>query len=152
MKINPGRMFASLSTHSGIAAPFLLVCAIASSVFTANEVMDMTRTISRAEAIGQPLNLKLSKSPITAGQAKALAERVATLNPATKISVSGSTLVVSIQDPSLFPEFISALSSVQAANSEIMWETRYMCLNACQSGTTARIEVTGFTQLVQTSI
>lgn len=151
MKLNLAKLISSFASNSSIATPFLVVASIFVTIYTGGVVKSSTEAVAAITTNPAPIKMSMAKAPITKGEVKAAAERIQAISPSISLSVSGSSLTLSAKSPDLFPEFMAAISAAMNADPSILWEAKSICLNACESGNSARAVITGFKQSLKTT-
>lgn len=75
---------------------------------------------------------------------------LAAANPAVKVTLgqSKNSVIVSVTDPALMPEWFYLLSTVQSYRGGLIWTADRICLKKCDAGQAAFAELKAYTQEV----
>lgn len=138
-----------------LIAPVLLVTAVTLSVLAAIQassfIAAFTRQVKSAEI--RTLTPLIDKKPLAAADYQSAADVLAKNNSAVQVSLSRTktSIVLSIKQPALLPEFIYALVTMQSYRQGVAWNAGQICLNKCEGGAAASAEITGYTQAISFS-
>lgn len=136
-----------------LVAPVLLVAAVVMSILAVNQagqfISAFTKEIKSAEVSGMsPL---VDKKALIGADYQSAANIIAKNNSAVQVALSRTrnAIVISVKDPSLLPEFMYALTTIQSYRQGVAWNAEKLCLNKCEGGNAAVAEITGYTQSIQ---
>ncbi len=135
-----------------LVAPALLIAAIILTVLAASQasafVAAFTRQIKSTEA--KSIAPLLDKKPLLPADYQSAANVIAKNNSAIQIALprEKNAIQISIKDPSLLPEFMYALVTIQSYRQGVAWSANEICLSKCASGNAASAEITGYTQSI----
>ena len=136
-------------------APVMFIAAIVLAVLAvmqcATFVSAFTReTKSQATSTLAPL---VDKKPLAAPDYQSAANVLAKNNSAVQVELSPArtAILISIKDPSLLPEFVYALVTIQSFRQGVAWSASRICLSKCEGGKSASAEITGYTQAISFS-
>ncbi len=138
-----------------LIAPVLFIAAIILAVLAAMQtaafVSAFTREIKSTEA--KSIAPLLDKKPLLPADYQSAANVIAKNNSAIQIGLSRekTSIQISIKDPSLLPEFMYALVTIQSYRQGVAWSANEICLSKCASGNAATAEITGYTQSISFS-
>lgn len=139
----------SLVSEGGMMTPLLLVAAVASVHFATGWARSATTNIVTSVRNTGDHTVTLEKSPIGEPELAHSAQGLAKLAPAVKVAVTSKEVVISIQSPERFAEFMYALTALESIAADVVWEPQELCLNACGGADVARARVAGFTQTLR---
>lgn len=147
--------FGSALDNFTLVAPVLFIAAIILTVLAASQasafVAAFTREIKSTEAKNiAPL---LDKKALLPADYQSAANVIAKNNSAIQIALprEKNAIQISIKDPSLLPEFMYALVTIQSYRQGVAWSANEICLSKCASGNAASAEITGYTQSISFS-
>lgn len=138
-----------------LVAPLLLVAALVLSVLavrqTSTFISAFTRGVKSAEV--KKMAPLVEKKTLAAADYQSAANVIAKNNPAVQVSLSRArtSIVLSVKDPALLPEFIYAMVTIQSYRSGVAWSAGHLCLNKCEGSNAATAEITGYTQAISFS-
>ncbi len=152
--INHIKPFLGSALHNfTLVAPVLLIAALVTSVMAVNQaatfISAFTKEIKSAEV--NRMSPLIDKKPLTSADYQSAANIIAKNNSAVQVSLSAArkSIVISVKDPALLPEFMYALTTIQSYRQGVAWNASKLCLNKCESGNAATAEFTGYTQSIQ---
>ena len=95
----------------------------------------------------------VDKKPLIASDYQSAANVIAKNNPAVQVELptARGSIVISIKDPSLLPEFVYALVTIQSFRQGVAWNATRICLSKCEGSKAATTEITGYTQAISFS-
>ena len=136
-----------------LVAPVLLIAAVIISVLAINQVAGFisafTKEIKSVEI--SKLAPLVDKKPLISADYQSAANVMAKNNSAVQVSLSRTrnAILVTVKEPSLLPEFMYALTTLQSFRQGVAWNAVKLCLNKCEGGNAATAEITGYTQSIQ---
>jgi hypothetical protein len=155
-RINHVKPFMAAALHNfTLVAPVLLIAAIGLSVMAVIEastfISTFTRQVKSAEI--SRLSPLVEKKPLTPADYQSAANIIAKNNSAVTVALprARTAITISIREPALLPEFMYALVTVQSYRHGVAWSAGKLCLNKCEGGNAASVEITGYTQAISFS-
>ena len=138
-----------------LIAPLLFVAAV---ILTVLAVMQTSAFISaftresKASATNAVSPL-IDKKALGPADYQSAANIIAKINSAVLVTLPAdrSSISISVKDPSLLPEFVYALVTIQSYRTGVAWSAKQICLSKCESGNAASAELTGYTQAISFS-
>ena len=135
-----------------LVAPILLAAAVVMSVMTINQISAFIGAFIHEAKTTEVNNLAplIDKKPLSAADYQSAANVIAKNNFAVNVALSRErkSIILSIKDPSMFSEFIFALSTIQSYRQGVAWNASTLCLNKCDGANAASAEITGYTQAI----
>lgn len=155
-RMNHVKPFLTAAVHNMTpVAPVMFIAAMVLTVLAVMEcatfVSAFTREIkSQTTSSLAPL---VDKKPLAAPDYQSAANVLAKNNSAVQVELSPprTSIVISIKDPALLPEFVYALVTIQAFRQGVAWSATRLCLSKCEGGKAASTEITGYTQAISFS-
>ncbi len=147
--------FGSAMSNFTLAAPVILIAAIVLSVMAIRQtsafISAFTREVKSAEV--KDIAPLIDKKALLPADYQSAANVIAKNNSAVQVSLSRArnSIIVSIKEPALLPEFIYAMVTIQSYRTGVAWSAGHLCLNKCDGGNAAQAEITGFTQAISFS-
>ena len=138
-----------------LVAPLLLVAALVMSILAVRQastfISAFTRDVKSAEV--RKMAPLVEKKPLAAADYQSAANVIAKNNPAVQVTLSRArtSILLSVKDPALLPEFIYAMVTIQSYRSGVAWNAGRLCLNKCEGSNAATAEITGYTQAISFS-
>lgn len=138
--------------YLSLAAPVMLVLAGFSIWFAVSQaekaIISGRQTMANNVARTQTPVIKPRPLPAP-GYAEAIAV-LAGANPAVRVSLGRNkdSVLVSVADPNLMPEWFYLLSTVQSYRAGLIWTAERICLKKCEAGDAAFAELKAYTQEV----
>ena len=138
-----------------LVAPLLLVAAVVLSVLAVREsstfISAFTRGVKSAEV--KKMAPLVEKKILAPADYQSAANVIAKNNPAVQVTLSRArtSIILSVKDPALLPEFIYAMVTIQSYRSGVAWNAGRLCLNKCDGSSAATAEITGYTQAISFS-
>lgn len=154
--INHVAPFMASALHNfTLVAPVLLIAAVTLAVLAVVQASSFISSFTRQVKSNEINSLSplVDKKPLIAADYQSAANVIAKNNSAVQVALSRNrtSILLSVKEPALLPEFIFALSTVQSYRQGVAWNAGLICLNKCEGGAAASAEITGYTQAISFS-
>ena len=135
-----------------LAAPALAIVALIVSILAVRQASAFITAYTRELKSAAVSNLAplIEKKPLGPADYQSAANIIAKNNPAMQVALSKTrdSILISMKDPALLPEFMYALSTIQSFRHGVAWNANTLCLNKCEGGGAASAEITAYTQAI----
>lgn len=138
-----------------LIAPIIFIAAMTLTVLAVLQVSTFISAFTQEIKSTEVKNVAplIDKKPLIGADYQSAANIIAKNNSAVQVSLSRTrnSILISIKEPALLPEFIYALSTIQSYRQGVAWSATQICLNKCDGSMAATAEITGYTQAISFS-